>query len=175
MARVVLIYPIGGSMLDVVSRRIPLGLLAVAAFLDKDGYDVKIIDQRVDKDWKKTLLNELKLNPICVGLSCSTGQQLIYASKQFFNNNLSIEILLGSIGAAILPQPSYYYISLLIATLLLWKRYLLSKRYLLFTLSLHTLIIPILFGPFLNLPNDKLFAILGIYFTLFNRSLKRYA
>ena len=95
------------------------------------------------------------------------GQQLIYASKQFFNNNLSIEILLGSIGAAILPQPSYYYISLLIATLLLWKRYLLSKRYLLFTLSLHTLIIPILFGPFLNLSNDKLFAILGIYFTLF--------
>jgi len=79
MASVILIYPIGGSMLDVISRRIPLGLLAVAAFLDKDGYDIKIIDQRVDKDWKKTLLNELKLNPICVGLSCSTGKQLIYA------------------------------------------------------------------------------------------------
>ena len=105
MARVVLIYPIGGSMLDVVSRRIPLGLLAVAAFLDKDGYDVKIIDQRVDKDWKKTLLNELKLNPICVGLSCSTGKQLIYAVEtcQFIKENSTVPIVWGGVHPSTLP------------------------------------------------------------------------
>lgn len=78
-----------------------------------------------------------------------------------------IETLLGSIGAALLPKPSLYYLILLVAILLLWKRYLLSKKYLLFTFGLHTLIVPIVFGPFLNIPNDKLFAILGIYFTLF--------
>lgn len=78
-----------------------------------------------------------------------------------------IETLLSSIGAALLPQPHFYYLILLVATLLLWKRYLLSRKYLLFTLGLHTLIVPIFFGPFLNISNDKLFAILGIYFTLF--------
>lgn len=78
-----------------------------------------------------------------------------------------IETLFGSIGAALLPQSHFYYLILLVATLLLWKRYLLSRKYLLFTLGLHTVIVPILLGPSLQLSNDKMRTILGIYFTLF--------
>lgn len=78
-----------------------------------------------------------------------------------------IEALFGSIGAALLPQPRFFYLILLVATLLLWKRYLLSKKYLLFSLALHTLIVPIFLGPSLQFSNDKMRTILGIYFTLF--------
>ncbi len=105
MAKVILVYPIGGSMLDIVSRRIPLGLLAVSAYLDKEGYEIKIIDQRVDKDWKNTLLEELKSNPICVGLSCSTGKQLIYAveTSRFVKENSNVPVVWGGVHPATLP------------------------------------------------------------------------
>lgn len=112
-------------------------------------------------------------NSIVFSLFCSFAIVFIF-SKMFvpgisFNNipPQPIEKLLGATGAAVLPQPSYYYLGLLIVTLLLWKRYLLSKKYLLFTLTLHTLTIPILFAPLFQISNDKVFTILGIYFTLF--------
>jgi len=104
-------------------------------------------------------------------LFCSIAITFIFL-KVFVPGNfnivqLSIETLFGAIGTAVLPQPSYYYLSLLIATLLLWKKYLLNKKYLLFTLLLHTVTLPIFFGPFLQISNDKMMTILGIYFTLF--------
>ncbi|MDO8639234.1 MAG: hypothetical protein Q7R43_06675 [Candidatus Daviesbacteria bacterium] len=107
---------------------------------------------------------------IIFSLFCSIIIIFIF-SKMFFPGNdiapAPIENLLGSIGAAVLPQPSFYYLSLLIATLLLWKRYLISKKYLLFTLLLHIVTLPLFFGSFLQLSNNKMFTILGIYFTIF--------
>src|SRR3989344_403469 len=96
------------------------------------------------------------------------GQQIILTLMQFPH---SAEKFFASIGAAILPQPSFHYLGLLIVTLLLWKRYLLSKKYLLFTIGLHTITVPILFESFFHIPNDKMFTILGIYFTLFMTSI----
>ncbi|TSC88537.1 MAG: hypothetical protein G01um10147_33 [Microgenomates group bacterium Gr01-1014_7] len=106
---------------------------------------------------------------IIFSLFCSLAIFFLFLKMLVFGGITigQIETLFGSIGAALLPQPSLPYLILLVVTLLLWKRYLVSKKYLLFTLSLHTLIIPIFFGTFLNISNDKLFAILGIYFTLF--------
>ncbi len=115
------------------------------------------------------------VNKYCIifSLFCSLAIVFIF-SKMFvpgisFNNipPQPIEKLLGATIAAVLPQPSFYYLGLLIVTLLLWKKYLLSKKYLLFTLALHTLTIPILFAPLFQISNDKMFTILGIYFTLF--------
>ena len=77
-----------------------------------------------------------------------------------------IEKLFGSIGAALIPQPSIYYLCLLIATLLLWKRYMLNKRYLLLTLTFHIPVIIIFFNSF-RILNDIKFAVVGVYFTIF--------
>lgn len=105
-------------------------------------------------------------------LSLFSSLAIIFIFSKMFISDIgtistSIENFLGSIGAAILLQPSPYYLILLFATLLLWKRYLLSKEYLLFTLAFHILLITILFSPFLQLSNYKISAILGAYFTLF--------
>lgn len=77
-----------------------------------------------------------------------------------------IEKLFGSIGAALIPQPSNYYLCLLTATLLLWKRYMLNKRYLLLTLAFHIPVIIIFFNS-LRISNDIKFAVVGVYFTIF--------
>lgn len=106
---------------------------------------------------------------IIFSLLCSVTIGFLFSKMLVFGgvNIGHIETFLGSIGAALLPQLSLSYLILLISTLLFWKRYLLSKKYLLFTLGLHTLIVPILFGPFFQISNDKMMTILGIYFTLF--------
>lgn len=75
---IVLIYPKTG--MDFGSTVAPPhSLLTIAAPLHKEGYRIKIIDQRVDKDWKKHLIDELKLNPICVGISSMTGIHIYFA------------------------------------------------------------------------------------------------
>lgn len=75
---VLLIYPKTG--MDFGSTVAPPhSLLAIAAPLHKDGYRIKIIDQRVDRDWNKHLDEELKLDPICVGISSMTGMHIYFA------------------------------------------------------------------------------------------------
>ena len=80
---------------------------------------------------------------------------------------LPIETFLGAIGTTLLPQQSYAYFGLLIAALLLWKKYLLSKRYLPFTLALHILFFAVSYGPLYQIAKDKMFIIIGVYFLLF--------
>lgn len=110
---------------------------------------------------------------IIFSLFCSLAIGFLISKILVFGgfNIGQMETFLGSIGAALLPKLSFPYLTLLIVTLLLWKRYLLRKKYLLFTLVLHTFILPILFGSFLNISNDKMFTILGIYFILFMISI----
>lgn len=77
-ADIILIYPKTGQ--DVGSNVAPPhSLLAIAAPLHKKGYRIKIIDQRRDLHWKKTLSSELKGNPICIGISSMTGTQIYFA------------------------------------------------------------------------------------------------
>jgi anaerobic magnesium-protoporphyrin IX monomethyl ester cyclase len=75
---VVLVYPkTGQDFGSTVSP--PHSLLAVAAPFHHKGYRVKIIDQRRDPFWKKTLAGELAGRPICVGLTSMVGTQLHFA------------------------------------------------------------------------------------------------
>ena len=106
MSDVVLIYPTGGNVSTMVSRRIPLGLLAISAILDKEGYKIKIIDQQVDKNWRENLYSELKTNPICVGLSCTTGKQILHSIEvsKFIKDNSSIPIVWGGVHPSTFPE-----------------------------------------------------------------------
>ena len=59
----------------------PHNLLCVAAPLDKAGYKVRIIDQRVEPDWRESLAQEIKTHPVFVGISAMTGTQIKYAME----------------------------------------------------------------------------------------------
>jgi radical SAM superfamily enzyme YgiQ (UPF0313 family) len=107
MADVILIQPsIKEFQVLEKTPTLPLSLLSVASFLNQD-YNIKIIDQRLNKDWKKELLRELKTNPICVGLTATTSEQIINAlkaSKIVKNNNDSTKVIWGGTHASLLPR-----------------------------------------------------------------------
>ena len=57
----------------------PHSLLAIAAPLHKEGYKIRIIDQRVDRDWENKIIEALNQKTICAGISCMTGTQIYFA------------------------------------------------------------------------------------------------
>jgi len=78
--RVLLVYPhvsAGWQVQPTVA--IPMSLLCLAAPVMNEGYDVKIIDQRVEPSWRSVLQQEIEKDPICVGISSMTGPQLRHA------------------------------------------------------------------------------------------------
>ena len=89
-------------------RRIglPLGLLAIGTPLDLAGYRVKIIDQYFEPDWKRLLSDELKRNPICVGISSKTGPQIRYAleASSFVKSRSSVPVVWGGVHPTLLPE-----------------------------------------------------------------------
>lgn len=75
MARIVLVYPVTGLDVKGVSVWLPLSLLSVASTL-VGSYDVTIVDQRVDPDWRGALRAALSADVLCVGISSMTGTQI---------------------------------------------------------------------------------------------------
>jgi radical SAM superfamily enzyme YgiQ (UPF0313 family) len=59
-------------------RELPQSLLAISDPCLRNGFSVKIIDQRVNPNWKDEIAPILQSKPICVGLSTRTGPQLIH-------------------------------------------------------------------------------------------------
>lgn len=53
----------------------PLSMIAVAAPLDKDGYDVTIVDANIDTRWRESL-KLLAPGALCAGVTALTGYQL---------------------------------------------------------------------------------------------------
>ena len=105
MKSIVLIQPKGGGF-DLLGARIPIGLLTISARLKNEGYKIRIIDQRLDSNWENTLLESLKSNPICVGVTCMTGRQIgpaLKASKLSKLNSKS-PVVWGGVHASTLPH-----------------------------------------------------------------------
>jgi anaerobic magnesium-protoporphyrin IX monomethyl ester cyclase len=107
MKRIVLFCPshkFGGSVQPRIE--LPLCLLTIATPLDRAGYDIKIIDQRIDKGWRKHLLEEINKNPICVGITSMTGPQIrngLEASR-LVRQHGDIPIVWGGIHPTLLPR-----------------------------------------------------------------------
>jgi hypothetical protein len=72
----VLVFPKTGSY-DAITGSIPYSLLYLISGIK--GFEFRIIDQRVEKNWKKQLLIQLKKAPLCVGISSMTGPQIAHA------------------------------------------------------------------------------------------------
>ena len=82
---------------------IPLGLLSISRYL-VDRYKVKIIDQRIDKDWKRQLLKELNKSPLCLATTSTTTSEIMYALEvsRFTKRISDIPVILG--GEVTIPR-----------------------------------------------------------------------
>ena len=84
---------------------VPLAVLTVAAPLVTQGYTVSIIDQRIDADWEKHLLNAIDADTLCMGITSMTGRQLLYALRaaEVVKRHTSVPVVWGGIHASLLP------------------------------------------------------------------------
>lgn len=85
----------------------PFALLTVAAPLLKEGYQVKIIDQRINPLWEKELKNELEKKPLYVATTSMSGTQIKFAlqvSKMVREHSKEIPIIWGGTHPTILPE-----------------------------------------------------------------------
>ena len=106
MSDVVLVFP-KSSFLEKAMKHVylPLALLNSVVFVEKE-YSVKIIDQRIDSNWKNNLLKELKKKPLCVGVTSLTGEQIKYALEisKIVKEESDVPVVWGGAHANILPE-----------------------------------------------------------------------
>ena len=107
MRSVVLFYPhqkFGGSVQP--RTELPLSLLTIATPLDRAGYRVKIIDQRIDERWRTTLADEIAQKPICVGVSSMTGPQIAHGldASRLVREQGDTPVVWGGIHPTLLPK-----------------------------------------------------------------------
>lgn len=106
MADIVLIQPVANRF-DKISIRIPNGLLAIAALPDKSGLSVKIIDLKIDNEWRMTLRESMDTNTLCVGINCSTGRMISSAlgvAHHVREINPEVPIVWGGPHPTLMPE-----------------------------------------------------------------------
>lgn len=106
MANIILVMPLANRF-DKVSIRIPNGLLAIATLPDKAGYSIKIIDLKIDNDWRRTLKQSIDNNTLCVGISCSTGRMIhsgLEVASHVRSLNPELPIVWGGPHPTLLPE-----------------------------------------------------------------------
>ena len=86
---------------------LPLGLLSIATPLDLQGYRIKIIDEFANPNWKRELLEALTEKPLCFGVTCMTGPQILHAlaaCRLVRERYPDVPIIWGGIHASLLPE-----------------------------------------------------------------------
>ncbi len=108
MSDIVLVYPRTGLDVKKVSVGLPLPLLAIASELYPE-FSVKIIDQRINDDWERELIAEIKTKPLCVGITAMTGHQIFHglkASKIVHDHAHGIPVVWGGMHVTLTPSQS---------------------------------------------------------------------
>ena len=106
MAEVVLVQPKVGNWDDFRSHpSLPLALLSASRCVAKE-FSTLLIDTRVDREWKERLKEELKNNPLCVGVTSMTGNQIGYALEisAYVKKVSAVPVVWGGIHASLLPE-----------------------------------------------------------------------
>ena len=103
MPDVILVNPLGLKVVG--DKTMPMGLLCVSSYASKD-FNIKIIDQRFEKKWKQLLLEGIKSNPLCVGVTSLTGKQILSALEiaSTVKKHSSIPVVLGGVHPTFLPE-----------------------------------------------------------------------
>jgi len=105
MSDVILVHPKIGPKIYTSRKYLPLRLLKIAVLVHQK-YDVKIIDQMIDKNWRNHLLKELNKNPICVGITSMAGKQIFHGLKasKIVKENSEVPVVWGGIHTSLLPR-----------------------------------------------------------------------
>lgn len=106
MREIILIQPREGLYNDVLKPWVPLSLLSAVSKLDLEGYPCRIIDQRVDEKWEATLIDALKKDPICVGVTSMTGSQILHAlqASKVAKRYPHIPVVWGGVHPTLFPK-----------------------------------------------------------------------
>ncbi len=99
---VVLVNPYGWRFIG--DGTVPSGLLAIAAPL-VERYRVTLIDQRVDRGWRRQLESALARAPLVVGVTTMTGKQILDALgvARLVREHGRIPIVAGGVHPSLLP------------------------------------------------------------------------
>lgn len=84
----------------------PLALVAVASYLDQEKFEVVIIDQRLEKDLLKKVLDETR-NAICFGTSVLTGAPIhdaLHVTREVKKANPGIITVWGGWHPSLFPE-----------------------------------------------------------------------
>lgn len=105
MAEIVLIQPYTGTW-DEMSVRPPESLLAVAAVPHAKGYDVKIVDQRLSKNFERELDQAMGPETVLVGITAITGPQIKYALEvtRLVKTKYKVPVCWGGVHATLVPE-----------------------------------------------------------------------
>ena len=105
MAEIVLIQPFTGTW-DEMSLRLPESLLAVAAVPAAKGYDIKIIDQRISKNFESELDQAMGPETVLIGITAITGPQIKYALKvsRLVKEKYNVPVCWGGVHATLVPE-----------------------------------------------------------------------
>lgn len=105
---VVLLNPSPWTGFSLYKRKmLPLSLLYLAPPLEDLGYSVTIIDQFVDRSWRKKLNRALSKPPVCFGITSMTGPQLFQAvdiCKEVREKYPSLPIVWGGVHVSSRPS-----------------------------------------------------------------------
>ena len=86
---------------------LPLSVLCPATPLDRLGYRVRIVDQFANPHWEREFRDALSERPICLGVTCMTGPQIlraIEASQAAKELHPGLPVVWGGIHASLLPE-----------------------------------------------------------------------
>ncbi|HLC56883.1 MAG TPA: radical SAM protein [Candidatus Nanoarchaeia archaeon] len=103
--KIILIYPNLGIYGKII-QDLPLALLQTARIVYDKGYDILILDQRLDDNWKDTLKKEINKDTLFVALSAMIGEPINYAleiAKFMKDNYPEMPVLWGGIHPTLLP------------------------------------------------------------------------
>lgn len=86
---------------------LPLGLLSVATPLVARGYAVSLVDGFASPEWRRELREALRERPVCFGVTCMTGPQILRALETCAEVRAAypdVPIVWGGIHPTLLPE-----------------------------------------------------------------------
>ena len=106
--RIVFFYPGTGWDIKNVTALLPLSVLYMVRPLRLAGFDVRIIDQRLDRNWRNTLRTELQIpQTIALGISSMTGHQIaggIEAASIARKARPGLPVIWGGVHPSLMPR-----------------------------------------------------------------------
>lgn len=106
MVDVILIQPKIGVWDEMrSSASLPLSLLYTSTLI-KEEFEIELIDQRVDKNWKNRLIKLLKTKPLCVGITSLIGDQILKSIciSKIVKENSNIPVVWGGVHPSLIPE-----------------------------------------------------------------------